>query len=498
MSSKFQIFKLPLLTVLLVAVLLRLPLLNGSFWLDEAAQALESARPFSQQLLIRGDFQPPLLHYLIHFALYISDSEWWLRTVGALIPGIVTVFFTYQLGLLLGNKKTALMAALLLATSSFHIFYSQELRQYSLPALFAIASWYMLIKAWKSDKELSISKLLLFTLLQAAGLYSSYLFPFSQLGQIAWLLYIHPKHVGRWLAGFFGSALLFLPWVPYFLDQLSAGTELRSALPGWETVVSPTQLRALPLVISKFVYGIADVEVNLLYVAISIAIAASLGVVLFSKKFTRAEFTALSPVIFWLVIPIIFSWLISFYVPVLQPKRVLFCLPAFYLLVSMVALNLRSRLKQPVLSFLTPLMLMVLLSINIFTVTQYWTKPVLQRENWKQMVSDIEADYPESSVAVFSFTEAFSPWRWYASDTFPTLPTYEIFLTEETAIATVKQATRYDFVITFDYLADLTDPNRMLHKQLVAYGYKEIEVIDYPVIGFVRIYSKPEAVISYR
>lgn len=45
--------------ILLLALALRLPLLGGSFWLDEAAQYLESARPFSQQLAIREDFQPP-------------------------------------------------------------------------------------------------------------------------------------------------------------------------------------------------------------------------------------------------------------------------------------------------------------------------------------------------------------------------------------------------------------------------------------------------------
>src|SRR5687768_414653 len=91
--------------IIVFALLLRLPLLDGSFWLDEAAQALESVRPFSQQLNIRDDFQPPLLHVLIHFASYFGHSEWWLRTVGALIPGLVTVFFTYKIGEVLANKN---------------------------------------------------------------------------------------------------------------------------------------------------------------------------------------------------------------------------------------------------------------------------------------------------------------------------------------------------------------------------------------------------------
>jgi len=43
---------LPLFLLLILATAVRLPLLGGSFWLDEAAQALESARPFNQQRTI--------------------------------------------------------------------------------------------------------------------------------------------------------------------------------------------------------------------------------------------------------------------------------------------------------------------------------------------------------------------------------------------------------------------------------------------------------------
>ena len=67
--------------ILLLALILRLPFLNGSFWMDEAAQALESARPLSQQLDIIPDFQPPLIHLILHFAMYLGREEWWLRTI---------------------------------------------------------------------------------------------------------------------------------------------------------------------------------------------------------------------------------------------------------------------------------------------------------------------------------------------------------------------------------------------------------------------------------
>ena len=61
--------------ILVFALLLRIPLLNGSFWMDEAAQALEVIRPLSKQFDIIADFQPPLLHLILHFAQYFSHTE---------------------------------------------------------------------------------------------------------------------------------------------------------------------------------------------------------------------------------------------------------------------------------------------------------------------------------------------------------------------------------------------------------------------------------------
>jgi hypothetical protein len=64
-----------LISLILIGLFLRLPLLTGSFWLDEAAQALESTRPIGQQLALDHDFQPPLYHFLVHLMSYASHQE---------------------------------------------------------------------------------------------------------------------------------------------------------------------------------------------------------------------------------------------------------------------------------------------------------------------------------------------------------------------------------------------------------------------------------------
>ncbi len=139
--------------ILFIALLLRLPLFSGSFWLDEAAQALESARPLTQQLDIRDDFQPPLLHLITYVSIRLSTAEWWLRLWGALIPGLISIYYTYKIGTRVRNQFTGILAAGLLTTSSLHIFFSQELRPYALPTALATASTYFLLRWLDSQRQ---------------------------------------------------------------------------------------------------------------------------------------------------------------------------------------------------------------------------------------------------------------------------------------------------------------------------------------------------------
>ena len=202
-----------IILILVLALGLRLPLLNGSFWLDEAAQALESSRPWSQQLDIAGDFQPPLIHLVLFFSLKVSTAEWWLRSIVALLPGLVTIWATYEVGRRLVNQKAGIIASLLLTTSSFHIFYSQELRPYSLPTMWAVLSWLPLLRAIKLKKfsRLHWFSYILITLL---GFYSSYLYPFFWIAQFLWVAWQERHKLREMIVSATLVGLGFLPWLP--------------------------------------------------------------------------------------------------------------------------------------------------------------------------------------------------------------------------------------------------------------------------------------------
>ncbi|MDO5561556.1 MAG: hypothetical protein Q4G02_02160 [bacterium] len=507
-----------LIFILILALILRLPLLNGSFWLDEAAQTLEADRQFSQQLQIEDDFQPPLLHLITFFAIQFNQSEAWLRFCGALIPGLLTIWGTYLLGQKLVSKKVGLLAALFLATSSFHIYFSQELRPYSLSAVFVIWSWFFLLESQKVGQDMYQLKpknilnkffalfpvsrdFFLFLLTSILGLYSSYLYPFVLLSQIIFLW--REKKISQTLYAIAIPSIAFLPWLPSFLGQLQAGQALRASFPGWENVVSFSLWRAPTLTFGKFLFGVINLDINFSFIAITLIFCALSLIILFSQRrqFWRQHRQKLSLWFYFLILPFLLASLISIFVPVIQPKRVIYLLPFLYLLLSFLILGTRDQWSK--LNFTNWSLLILILAINLFSTFTYYTEPNLQRENWRHALNTLHQDYQTTdTLAVFTYEEPFSPWRWYEqknNDQFPTLSTgnYDTSQLENLNIV-LSPIGNYQNIIVFDYLRSLTDQENLLPKYLTNLGYTETRIYDYPNLGFIRIYSRlnPESILK--
>lgn len=487
--------------IVILGLLLRLPQLNASLWLDEAAQAQESSRPLSQQLQIRDDFQPPLIHLVVFTLLQVSNNESWLRLGAALIPGLITLWGTIILGQKYFSKKTGIVAGLLLATSSFHIFYSQELRPYSLPAMFAVLSWWAILEM-REKKLASVAQLVRFGLWSVLGLYSSYLYPFVLIGQFLYLMSIWRKNavsIKYGMLTFLGIGLAFLPWVPSFLDQISAGQQLRQDFVGWEDVVSFDQVKSLTLIGGKFVFGVLDLSVNLPFLIVFGGIAAAI-VFLVWKTGSLKNTSKLWLLSSWMIVPIITAWIISFWIPVVQPKRVLFALPAFYVLVGWMcemAGKQQNYLKQ-----LGYGVFGTLLALNIFSTVAYFTQTKYQRENWREVHDYISQKYNSAnSTVLFGFPDEFASWHWYNSNNFPTAATGVFTVSgdpESPERQRLKQLTEYSYILVFDYLRDLTDPSRLIEADLQRYGYEQVDVIQgNEALGMIRVFARTRQIIGY-
>ena len=492
-----MIVKYPLLIIVILSIVLRLPYLDGSFWMDEAAQALEVVRPFSQQLEISADFQPPLLHLVLHLAQYFSHSEWFLRTIGALIPGIITIVYTYKIAKHLFSQKVATITGLLLATSSFHIFFSQELRPYSLPAMLATLSMYFFLQAIEKKTK---DDFIYLTLSNTLGLYASYLYPFFMLSQIAYIVCNKRlRKTKAFLNSFVISILSFVPLLPIFLGQLEQGGIVRTTLPGWDQVVSTPQLKAIPLVFGKLIFGVLPLDANFLIITLSVLLFIS-GIAILHTLLKNSQKTQIQIVMYWIIVPVLTAWLISFIVPVVSPKRLLYILPGIYILCSYAFVELyTSNFKKNIARFT----LATVFIVNAIATTSYYVTAQLQRENWRTLHQQIHREFkPTETLLVYSFINEFAPMAWYEQYETESFPKYATGVLHIDGVADLpnqlKVAANYKTVLVFDYLRDLTDPERKIDTHLKELGFKQVGVLDYPNIGFVRIFMQPQAVIGYR
>ena len=498
-----------ILAVIGLALILRLPHLNSSLWLDEAAQALESRRPLSEQLQIVDDFQPPLIHLIVHGLLYFSETEWVLRTGAALLPGLITIA---ALMLILEREKIEhlpIIAGLLLATSSFHIFYSQELRPYSLPTMFVTLGWLVITKIAheNSKSEKNFSLLIVFTMISIFGLYSSYLYPFALIGQLLYVFFEFPRTLKNFQhLGSVAIAILLgtTPWVPSFLNQLRAGQSLRTELPGWESIVSFTQFQSLALTGGKFIFGVLDLSIHPLFI-LSIIIIGSCSIFLTWQAVQKKPkvWNIMKLCVYWAGIPIALAWLLSFWIPVIQPKRVLFALPALSLFFAWLITAWSGKQLHKLNSTVATTLAVVLFSVQLFSSISYYTQPKYQREDWRGMHALITEKYGNGdAVVIFAFPAQFAGWEWYnRSAQFPTQVTGSFVLSADATKpdrVRLKKLANYDYVLVFEYLRDLTDPQRLIEQDLLRYGFEEVDRITPSTqVGIVHVYARTRQIIGF-
>lgn len=479
-----------------IAFLLRLPLLSGSFWLDEAAQILESSRPFGEQFQLAADFQPPLYHLWLFVVQQFGHSEAWLR-LASVVPGIIVVASFTHLAEKWFSRMAAFWTGALLSTSSLMVFFSQELRPYMFAAaaasVAAVAFFEWVFPVASGDGAGNVSKkavtpqlrwIWIFTLANAAAMLSSYVAIFLLP---AWFL--AAAVVNRSTAWNMGKSLLvsclfFGAWFLGLREQLAVGGALRTTLPGWDQVVSLPQAKAVFLTLGKFVVGRLPLDPTLLdsllvgipFLTLVPFVGAALGN--FNSEKSKKLWTAVG--IF--TIPLLLAWGFSFFLPVLEPKRVLYLLPWLFLVVGIVGSQKQWGRMIGVLW----------LALQLFGLVQYWQSPLLQREPWRSAVQDIERNYQrENTAVIFGFDAPFAPWRWYQTENLSTVSTgLDPLSTEDEARVALSNVEQYENVIVFDYLRDLTDPGREIERVLIQKGFQEVAVWDYPNIGFVRLFYR--------
>ena len=175
---------LVLLMVVLLGVGLRLYDLGGkSMWDDEVITVQISRGDLNHiwKDLMTLQRSPPLHYWLVHLCLKlgIGNDELRARLPSALL-GIASIPLLYLLTCALFGQNAALAAAVLLAFSPFHVYYSQEARTYAQFVFLSLASFSF---AFALMRRHSWSSWVGYVVSGTLGLYTHYFMMFYFLSQ---------------------------------------------------------------------------------------------------------------------------------------------------------------------------------------------------------------------------------------------------------------------------------------------------------------------------
>ncbi len=286
-----------------------------NLWYDEAT-SVYAIKNFDR---IHLTFQPPLYHILLYFWTRVfGEGEFALRFL-SLIFSVCSIYMIYKLGGLFFDKKIGLLSAFILSISPVHIWYAQEVREYSMLSFLVMVSVYLFIKALKEDRYYLW---LWFVIASTLSLYTNYFYLFLILASGS-LLILKPYRplIKKWLISCIIILILFIPWLNVFFKHFVSVKEVF-----W---VSKPNLGSIQFTFENFILGYNATALNYFFGLILFSILFLFGV-FYCKKYKQS----LVSLLLFLCIPIALSFIFSQWIPVYLDRQNIAVSPFYYIIIS--------------------------------------------------------------------------------------------------------------------------------------------------------------------
>jgi 4-amino-4-deoxy-L-arabinose transferase-like glycosyltransferase len=398
-------------------------------WIDEAFSIWMGLQPIDEILrwLMCIDQHPPLYYVLLHLWMYLGNGQAIVRVFSALCSTL-TIPAIYTLSKRLANRHVALLAALLLTLSPFHIHFAQEARMYALLTLNASLSMGALARlltdplstqalpgqqivdayqTWRNtgrritlravETDLAWLGYVVFT---AATLLTHNTAIFLPLATI--LLVLGSRLVRRfrslgsrvpslrnWLLAQAGVLFLWLPWFPAFITQsVDVYREFWLPAPTWDKI-----LGALSTFTSQFLPQPFSGIFTLLALGLLVW-----GWGYFRHQPMRAAFLGILS-----ATPFAGELLVSVYRPIFYDRTLIWASLPFYVFM---AAGLY-RMRRPLLTAC----LLVILAANSFSLYQYHVH--YEKERWDEASAHVAKHVEPGDLILFNASWTQIPFDYY-------------------------------------------------------------------------------------
>lgn len=187
---------------------------TGRYIVDSAINLFERAR---------SDVHPLFYYVLMDgWTLAMGESTWVLR-IPSVFFGLLALSATFALGRELFDRPTGLIASLILGISHFFIYYNREARMYT---LFVAITVLLMLATVRWLRQPTLRHALMMGVLMGLLLHTHYIGIFIIATLLVYQAYYFSREhqfvgVGRWLIPHIIGFVVFLPWLPFAIEQLT-------------------------------------------------------------------------------------------------------------------------------------------------------------------------------------------------------------------------------------------------------------------------------------
>jgi mannosyltransferase len=216
---------------------------HSALWLDEALTVDIARLPLSRlHAALREDGAPPLYYVMLHFWIrWFGSSDFAVRSLSGVVS-VATIPVVWVAGRRFAGRSVAWVAAVLLATAPFAIYYGTEARMYALVMFLTACGFIAVDRALTRPRP---GNLIAVAVVAAALLYAQYWAVYLLAVVGLWLVFQAWRGREAWRANarwaigaVVCGGLAFLPWVPTFYFQTRNTGTPWAAPPNFAAVIS--------------------------------------------------------------------------------------------------------------------------------------------------------------------------------------------------------------------------------------------------------------------
>jgi len=407
-----------------------------SIWLarqDLAAIALRTA----------ADEHPPLHYWLLHFWNAFAGTDAFAGRFLSVAFGVLTVTLLYRIGARVGGAWLGALAALFLAIARFHIWWSQDIKNYTPSIFFAFAAVWFALRILDFRFQISDSPVrhpslvtrhvVLYALCAALALWTHYLAGLVLLALNVYALGVfiadkskvinRKSNIANWLIANLAAAALFAPWLALYLRHAAAWTAaptfdfalflklVATVLPlGVTTNIENYAALTMAFTALVVLGGFANSKFKIQNSILSEAEESKLGARAPSFELRILNYELLFVLI--VVLPPILIYLlsltpVSFFAPKIQARYLLVLLPAYVILLAL-GIKFISRFGRPFAAFV----LLFVFAANAFVLSDYYADRRL-RDEYTTLANTLNAFARQGDLVLLDTDQEWPTFLYY-------------------------------------------------------------------------------------